>query len=155
MTFDDILGTLKRETITQQLILTPVKADEELTSSKNMMVLEQVALYQANDAHKQLVEMMHTHQYQEAKTFARQQINFLNAQLQNFPDSSELKIQLEAIVEIYSEIDKYKKMDARMQKMSLKHYGSSQYYVGSKKSNHYASRKVMRSRELDKKDKKS
>ncbi len=148
ITYDDILGSLKRETLHQELTLTPVASTQDLSSSKNLKVLEQLALYQANEAYQRLISLMYRHQYREAKEMAQQQIQFLKTQLQHFPGSTELKEQLSAFEEMYREIDQYEEMDTEMQSLSMKHYSSRSSYILHKKSNLSASRMAMRNREL-------
>lgn len=152
LTFDEVLGSLQRETLQQPLALTPVPNSQDLSATVNHQILQQVAFYQANESQQKIIHLLERREYAVAKQMAQQQIEFLQTQLQQYPDAQDLKAQLAAIQEIYQEVDRLQAMTLEMQRSSHKHYKSRSSYVRSKKMDKLAYREQMRRRELGEDD---
>ena len=145
--FDEVLEEMQRMEINHTETLTVSLEAATVEKSANRNILEQVALFEANDQHKEVINVLEKGQYDIAREMAKQLITFLEAQLLHFPQSKELKTQLEAIQNIYNEIGEYRQMNVYQQSMSRKHYKSSHNYIRRKKRILYEQRQQMRDEE--------
>ncbi|MCI4670466.1 MAG: VWA domain-containing protein [Bacteroidia bacterium] len=146
-TYDDVVVNMGRIEQAEELRLRISEDKNTLSDSANKAVLEQVAIFESNSRHKELLESLRMGKYDLVKQGTKDLISYIEAQLLHFPNSEELKAQLDTTKELLNEIDEYKEQSKFEQELSLKHYSSRSSYVEKKKMSMYRSRNVMRSKE--------
>ena len=144
---DDVVFEMKRVAYSEKLKLRLTENTSEVENSGNSQILEQVALYESNARHQELLEQLRRREYDKVKEGARELIAFIEGQLLHFPLSEELKAQLATTKELYQEVDEYKNQNRYEQEMSMKHYASTNKYLEKKQMRNLASRAILRKKE--------
>lgn len=142
--YDDVVDTLERLTYSKGFVLRVSDDSEKVEASGDKAIMEQVAVFESNSRHQELLEILRLGEYDKVKQGAGDLIAFIEAQLMHFPNSEDLKAQLQTTRELYNEIDDYKNQDRYAQEMSMKHYASVNKYVEKKKMKYMAQRQAMR-----------
>ena len=147
LSYDDVISEFKRIEVNESIQLSLAEDASAMAASYNRKVQEQVAIFESNAMHEAMLKLVEQRKFDDAKTAAQQLIGYIEAQLQHFPESTELRGQLKVTQELLEELGEMKNMDERSYKMTMKHHKSNSSYVRAKKADMMAARFSMRKKE--------
>lgn len=144
LAYDDVVEEMGRVNVNQAFHLELSEDPGVVEVSGDKSVMEQVALFEANARHQELLVLLRKREFEKVRQGAKDLISFIEAQLLHFPNSEDLKAQLETTKELFEEIDEFQQQDMMAQEMAMKHYASRNKYVEKKQMKNLASRLDMR-----------
>lgn len=103
--YDDATTTFAHQNVSTRLAISPTLDREQFQAHAQRHILEQVALFEANDMFEEAMRKADSHEFEKAKEIIAQIKLYLETHFNLMPPSEELKKQYETIVEYGKQLD--------------------------------------------------
>jgi Ca-activated chloride channel family protein len=133
LAFDDVVSTFSHQTNTYKLSISPTTDTESFRNTIQHSILEQVALFEANDMFEEAMRQVDQRNFDKAKEIIAQIKLYLDTHFQLMPPSEELKRQYETITNYQIQVDEMGEMSNDDFMMSQKMSRSANYALKKKK----------------------
>ncbi|MGB0840219.1 MAG: hypothetical protein ACPGXL_08765 [Chitinophagales bacterium] len=131
--FDDVANSLDTITLSEKLTIQPTTSKKEYEAGINHKAVENVALYQANAWMEEAILLADKNKFEKAKVVIAKAKAYLEAYVQVYVNSIELKTQLEQVTNYARKLENMGTMDSMERGITQKMSKSSNYYSRKRK----------------------
>ncbi len=133
LAFDDVIDTFGRQTIRETITILPTQDSELFAKGINKTIIEQIALFEANDMFEEAIREADNRNFEKAKQIIAQVKMYLETHFKHIPANEELKKQYQTILDYAQRLEQVENMSKEEFNISQKSSRSSHYDLKRKK----------------------